>query len=260
MSKLHVNKAGPSILNPANHPVHITAAVQGRDLPKGELQKWSGQRRQSYTPTAKFAAFETPWRKEVGQALGLMAQSAMRCCMPTCTAPLPALRLRNQRQGFRCQRPLLSRASISQALEQTGSDQSQKHIDASAPSAGYKGLLTSCAVALASALVAASPAAATLGPADVMQLQETLSEVWGEKDISFYSLVLQAHSPYLLGIPFKLTSSQTGGSNLGAMRQAEGLAVPASMFSVFALVFPLAVCAGSCQLCPDFKECKQLEQ
>lgn len=45
MSKLHVNKAGPSILNPANHPVHITAAVQGRDLPKGRAAEvvWSAQ-------------------------------------------------------------------------------------------------------------------------------------------------------------------------------------------------------------------------
>lgn len=37
---------------------------------------------------------------------------------------------------------------------------------------------------------------------------------------------------------------------MGAMRQAEGLAVPASMFSIFALVFPLASALGaaSCAL------------
>ena len=144
-----------------------------------------------------------------------MAQTATKYIMPTCTAPLPALRQRDLRQGSRCQRPLLRRAIISQALEQTGSDRSQKQLDALAPSASCKGLLTSCAVALASALVAASPAAATLGPADVMQMQETLSEVWGEKRISFYRQVLQAHSPTLSSFQTHILSNgreQYGGN------------------------------------------------
>ncbi len=64
MSKLHVNKAEPSILNPAHHPVHITVLYKAVTCQKGELPKWSGQREAELHSHGQVAAFETPWRKE----------------------------------------------------------------------------------------------------------------------------------------------------------------------------------------------------
>ena len=117
--------------------------------------------------------------------MGLMAQRAIRCHMLPCVVSLSPTRLTGQMKDFRCQRPFLKRAIVAQALEQTGSDSIHERMKTSAFSKGARYLGAPCVAALASALalVAASPAAATLGPADVLQLQETLNEVWGERNL-----------------------------------------------------------------------------
>ncbi len=84
-------------------------------------------------------------------------------------------------RGPRCQRPFLRRAIVAQALEQTGSGGAHERMCIPKLPKGLQALVASGAAALASAVVATSPAAATLGPADVLQLQDTLNEVWGER-------------------------------------------------------------------------------
>ena len=101
--------------------------------------------------------------------------------MPSVPIPTATLRLPGQFKGLRCQRPFLKRANVEQALEQTGSDTVREEGCVLESSRGAQALAASCVAALASALVAASPAVATLGPKDMQQLQDTVNEVWGER-------------------------------------------------------------------------------
>lgn len=110
-----------------------------------------------------------------------MAQRGTKCNITLFAIPAVTLRLPGQSKGLRSQRPFLKRAIVAQALGQTGSDTAREEECALESSRRVKALAASCAAALASALVAASPAVATLGPADVQQLQDTVNEVWGER-------------------------------------------------------------------------------
>ena len=78
------------------------------------------------------------------------------------------------------QRPLLKRAVIARASLQTGRSEECQSSGASSALGTFAAALTPYVVVLASALVAASPAAATLAPGEISQLQETLTEVWGK--------------------------------------------------------------------------------
>ena len=129
--------------------------------------------------------------------MGLMAQRAVRCSMMPCAVSLSTPRLPGQMKDFRCQRPFLKRAIVAQALEQTGSDSVHECMNTSAPSERVRLFVAACAAALASALLAASPAAATLGPADMLQLQETLKEVWGERYLCAQRTSLKGHTTHL---------------------------------------------------------------
>ena len=78
------------------------------------------------------------------------------------------------------QRPLLKRAIIAQASLQTGKTEECQLSAAPSALGTFAAALTPYVAVLASALVAASPAAATLAPGEILQLQETLTEVWGK--------------------------------------------------------------------------------
>ena len=98
---------------------------------------------------------------------------------------LPALStrvvVRRKGNNFIGQRPLQKRAVTAQASQQTRrTDEGQPSGASSAFRTSAAGLTPYVAV-LAAALVAASPAAATLAPGEILQLQETLTEVWGKQ-------------------------------------------------------------------------------
>ena len=113
--------------------------------------------------------------------MGFVAQGARICSTPPCGVPMSMPRLPGEMKGSRCQRPFPRRAIVAEALRKTGSGDARERMYIPGLSKGIRALLASGAATLASALVAASPAAATLGPADVLQLQDTLNEVWGER-------------------------------------------------------------------------------
>ena len=112
-----------------------------------------------------------------------IAHSVGQCRGPPGAASSQRLLPHPPRSGFHRQRPYLRpQTLLAQAVQQTCSDQPQEQPDVCTPAKGLAAALTTCATALATAFVAVSPAAATLAPADISQLQETLTEVWGKLD------------------------------------------------------------------------------
>ena len=146
---------------------------------KGEKLELLSQRKGSFLPQP-----ELPLSKRLGakvrQTLGFMAQRARLCSTQTCCVPVLMPRLPGQMRGSRCQRPFLRRAIVAQALKQTGSDFAHERVCIPKFPKGLQALVAAGVAAFASALVAASPAGATLGPAEVLQLQDTVNEVWGK--------------------------------------------------------------------------------
>ncbi|CAK0783285.1 hypothetical protein CVIRNUC_006484 [Coccomyxa viridis] len=83
------------------------------------------------------------------------------------------------------QRPLLKRAIIARASQQTGRTEACQLFAAPSALGTFAAALTPYVAVLASALVAASPAAATLAPGEILQLQETLTVIWETADSGF---------------------------------------------------------------------------
>ena len=102
----------------------------------------------------------------------------------TSYSALPALStrvvVRGKGNNIFGQRPLLKRAVIARASPQTAQNAECQLSGTSSALRKLAPALTPYVAVLASALVAASPAAATLAPGEISQLQETLTEIWGK--------------------------------------------------------------------------------
>lgn len=151
---------------------------------RGEPWQRCGGRKHPSTHRARhLPPFETPCLEVNKQAMLSIAHSVGQCRAPPGAASSQRLLPHPPRSGFHRQRPYLRpQTLLAQAVQQTCSDQPQEQPDVCTPAKGLAAVLTTCATALATAFVAVSPAAAILAPADISQLQETLTEVWGKLD------------------------------------------------------------------------------
>lgn len=105
----------------------------------------------------------------------------MKSKLPIRSALLLPAQFRGPEHGSTRQ---LENVSTARASRQAGSNHMHEPLKACNPLKRLASSLTPCAALLASALVAVSPAAATLGPTDILELQETLTEVWGEQNLT----------------------------------------------------------------------------
>ena len=127
------------------------------------------------------------FRNALGLGQAMAAAAVMRTpdrASAISYSALPALStrvvVRGKGNNFIGQRPLLKRAVTARASQQLDRNGECQLSDAPSALGTFAAALTPYVAVFASALVAASPAAATLAPGEILQLQETLTEVWGK--------------------------------------------------------------------------------